>query len=129
MKMDWKSLGTQFVKFGLIGVSNTILSLMVYYVLVYLNFHYIFAYTMGFCLSVLNAYYFNSRYVFVNATQQRAVSFAKSFLTYGSTFVIGTFFLYLMVNFLHISDKIAPLLNLVFTVPANFILHRLWVFK
>lgn len=129
MKVNLKEIGKQFAKFGVIGVSNTLLSLAVYYALVYLGIHYIVAYTVGFCLSVVNAYYWNSRYVFHVGTQNRFTSFLKSFLTYGGTFVIGTFFLYLMVNNLHISDKIAPVINLAFTVPANFIIHRIWVFK
>jgi putative flippase GtrA len=129
MKVNLKETGKQFFKFGLIGVSNTLLSLAVYYTLVFLGLHYIAAYTVGFCLSVLNSYYFNSNYVFQRSTQSRLASFTKSFLTYVSTFAIGTFFLYLMVNNLHISDKIAPLINLTFTVPTNFIIHRFWVFR
>lgn len=129
MKLNLGEIATQFTKFGIIGVSNTLLSLAVYYTFVYLGVHYIAAYTVGFCISVLNAYYWNSRFVFQDRTQSRLTSFLKSFLTYGSTFIIGTLFLYLMVNQLNISDKIAPILNLAFTVPANFIIHRIWVFK
>lgn len=129
MKVKLGEIARQFTKFGIIGLSNTLLSLAIYYALVYLGVHYIAAYTVGFCLSVLNAYYWNSRYVFQSSTQIRGVSFLKSFLTYGSTFVIGTVFLFIMVNFLHISDRLAPVINLVFTVPANFIIHRFWVFK
>lgn len=129
MKVNLGELAKQFTKFGIIGISNTLLSLAIYYFLVYLGIHYIVAYTVGFCVSVLNAYYWNSRYVFHNNAQSKYASFLKSFLTYGITFIVGSILLFLMVNYLNISDKIAPIINLAFTVPANFIIHRIWVFK
>lgn len=41
---------TQFIKFGIVGVSNTLVSLLVYYILIFLGTHYIIANTAGFIL-------------------------------------------------------------------------------
>jgi len=118
----------QFLKFGIVGVSNTLIALFIYYSLIFLNVHYIIANTAGFLVSVMNAYYWNSKYVFKKKSEGRNNSFVKSFLSYGSTFVLGTVFLFIMVHYLGISDKVAPILNLILTIPANFLLHKLWVF-
>ncbi len=129
-KSELFSFLKQFVKFGLVGISNTIISLVIYYILVYLNVHYIIANALGFAISVVNAYYWNSKYVFLDRSkQQHSKSFIKSFLSYFSTFLLGTALLFLMVNYFGISDKIAPIINLFITIPINFLLNKLWAFR
>ena len=59
MKKIW-----QFIKFGMVGIVNTLLSEGIYCVLVFFDIHYLVAYLVGFILSVLNAYYWNNKCVF-----------------------------------------------------------------
>lgn len=122
----------QFVKFGLVGASNTIISLMTYYVLVYCNVNYLLSNTIGFVLGTLNAYYWNNKYVFKkedNEERSTIKSCIKVFISYGVTFIINTLLLILWVDVLNISDLIAPIINLIVTVPINFLLNKLWAFK
>lgn len=119
----------QFLKFGIVGVSNTLISLGIYYLLVYLGIHYIIANIAGFIVSVINAYFWNSKYVFPKGSQDRVRSFIKCFTAYGFTFLLGTLLLYIMVDIIGISDKIAPIINLCVTVPINFVLNKLWAFR
>lgn len=53
----------------------------------------------------------------------------KVYISYGSTFLLSTGLLYLMVDIAGISEYIAPLINLCATVPLNFVLNKFWVFK
>ncbi len=117
----------QFIKFGLVGVSNTLISLAVYYALVYIDVHYIIANVVAFIVSVLNAYYWNSRYVF--SKKEGSNPFFKTLLVYGSTFLLSTGLLYVMVDLLHISELLAPIINLCFTIPLNFLLNKFWAFR
>ena len=55
----------QFIKFGLVGVLNTLISEGIYVIIVFFGGHYLVASLVGFVLSVLNAYYWNNKYVFV----------------------------------------------------------------
>lgn len=126
---DWKFLAYQFVKFGLVGVSNAIVLLAVYYVLLYLHVHYIVAYAIGFVLSVLNAYFWNNQYVFKQARSTFWYKLLKCYVSYITTFVISTILLYLWVDILSLSDKVAPIINICITTPINFIMNKLWAFK
>lgn len=119
----------QFVKFGIVGVSNTAISLIIYYALVYVNVNYILANTIGFIVSVLNAYYWNNKYVFKKETSSNVSAFIKSFVCYGTTFMISTVLLIVMVKYLNISELIAPIINLIITVPLNFFMNKFWTFK
>jgi len=120
----------QFIKFGVVGVSNTLIALAVYYLCIFLGMHYIMANTLGFLISVINAYFWNSKFVFRQNNKRNLVtSFGKVFMSYGFTFLLGTLLLYLWVDVFEISDKIAPLINLCITTPLNFLLNKFWAMK
>lgn len=120
----------QFIKFGIVGVSNTIISLSVYYLLVFINVHYIIANSIAFIVSVINAYYWNSKYVFKSVEERTIIkSFTKVIISYGFTFVLGTVLMVVWVDFLKISNLIAPILNLFVTIPLNFVLNKHWAMK
>ena len=129
-KKDFWILMKQFTKFGVVGISNTLISLAIYYVFVFINKElYIVGNTAGFIVSVLNAYYWNNKYVFSKTDKGNVRPLVKTFLAYGSTFLLGTAFLYLMINRWSVSEIIAPLINLLVTVPLNFLLNKFWAFK
>lgn len=121
----------QFVKFGLVGVSNTVVSLITYYIIVFLGGHYLFANAVGFVTGTLNAYFWNSHFVFRKETgteRNEKESLVKTFISYGFTFVLGSILLYIEVQLLGISDKIAPIINVCINTPINFCLNKLWVY-
>ena len=123
------SLIKQFFKFGIIGVSNTLVHLGVYYILVHLGVHYILSNIAAFMISVLNAYFWNRKFVFKQPTKSGKLRIVKVYITYGTTFLLSTGLLYLQVDILGISELIAPILNICVTVPLNFLLNKFWAFK
>lgn len=118
----------QFLKFGIIGVSNTIISLSIYYLLLNFGINYILANIVGFIISVLNAFFWNNKYVFKNSLNKKN-KVLKTYISYGITFVLSNLLLFIFVNFLGISKIIVPIMNLVIITPINFILSKYWAFK
>ena len=119
----------QFVKFGIVGVSNTAISLIVYYAVLYLNREwYQVGNVAGFIVSVLNSFYWNSKVVFKvqGDTGRRLV---KTFTAYGSNLLLGAVLLHIFVEKMGISAYIAPLISLCITIPLNFVLNKFWVMK
>lgn len=123
----------QFVKFGIVGFSNTIISYAVYFFCVWIGMHYQLANIVGFIISVLNAYYWSSRFVFVKQTgEERGLvsSLIKTFVAYSFTGIaLSAILLWLLIDKMALSEYIAPLLILLITVPLNFILNKYWSFK
>ena len=119
----------QFLKFGIVGISNTVISLATYYILIYLGMSYIFANTIGFFLGTMNAYYWNNKYVFKKRQLGNIKPFLKTIMSYGSTFLLGTIILIFLVQGLGISEVLAPVLNMIITIPINFLLNKFWAFK
>jgi len=123
-------LARQFIKFGIVGVSSTLITLAVYYVLVFLSVHYAIAYAVAFAISVMNAFYWNRRFVFKQASEKIKIKqIAKVYVSYGFTLLISTCILMLFVDVIGISDMIAPIITLCIIVPMNFFLNKFWAFK
>ncbi len=130
----------QFIKFGLVGVSNTIVSYALYALILLVfelaharfSFDYLVAQIVSFILSVLWSFYWNNRFVFtLQEGENRSLgkSLLKTYLVYSITgiFLSGVL-LVVWIQVVGISEFLAPLLNLVITVPLNFLLNKYWAF-
>ena len=119
----------QFFKFGLVGVSNTLISLGTYYLLYFVGVNYLVANAVGFVVSVLNSYYWNNKYVFKKTQDGHLKPLFKTFLSYGSTFLLSTVLLFALVQDVGISEVAAPIICIAITTPINFVINKLWAFK
>ncbi len=127
----------QFIKFGLVGLSNTLLSYAIYLLTLLilsplkLSWDYFVASFLSFVLSVLWSYFWNNRFVFKQDSKKRSFwkSLFKTYLSYAFTgIILGNILLYVWVALLGIPKTLAPLLSLVITVPLNFLLNKYWAF-
>lgn len=118
----------QFFKFSLVGISNTIVGLGVYYILLWLGMHYMLANFIGWAVGVANAFFWNNKYVFKNEnTWWKALS--RTYVSYGVSFLVGAILLYVLVDFLGVGKYLAPILALVITTPLNFFMNKFWTFR
>ena len=123
----------QFIKFGIVGLSNTIISLGVYEVCLYLGVHYLPADALGLVISVINAYYWNNRVVFGDGQKKpfghHVRMYFKSLAAYGGAFVLNQLLLVLWVEIVGVPERLAPFINLVITIPLNFLVNKYWTFR
>ncbi|MCI5620558.1 MAG: GtrA family protein [Lachnospiraceae bacterium] len=131
----------QFVKFGIVGVSNTLIS-YVLYALSLLAFQklgilpradYLVAQVIAFVLSVLWSFYWNNKMVFVlKEGEKRSLwkALIKTYISYSFTgLFLNSILLILWVQVCHISEFIAPIINLLISVPLNFLINKFWAFR
>ena len=122
----------QFFKFSIVGLSNTFVSLAIYYIFLWVNKDlYLIGNIVGWAVSVINAFYWNNKYVFENSQNgflQTIRKIGKTYLSYGATFVLSTSLLYFEVDLWKWSSAISPIINLLITIPLNFLLNKFWAF-
>ena len=122
--------GIQFLKFCIVGLSNTAISYFVYVILVKMGFYYLLASIMGYIISIINAFYWNNKHVFVNNSASLIQSFFKMALAYAFTgLVVSNLLLLLWVEYFNINDLLAPIINLFITTPLNFVINKIWAFR
>ena len=129
----------QFIKFGIVGVSNTVISYLINIAVLFLlqPYRFIWDYVAGniiaFILSVLWSFYWNNRMVFVlGEGEHRSIwkSLLKTYIAYGFTgIILNNILSWLWVSVIGISKYIAPLINLIMSVPLNFVINKLWAYK
>ena len=121
----------QFIKFGMVGAINTILSYLItninYYVF---NLHAQISNVIAFVITVFISFMLNSKYVFKAEKQNIWKVLIKVYASYSIT---G---LFLTAILIHIEEEvfgiphyIATLMNLLITIPLNFILNKYWAYK
>jgi putative flippase GtrA len=130
LKKPSKQATAQFVKFSVIGASNTLVNIAVYSIVIFLNpALYLFGNALGWALGVLNSYFWNNRYVFKDAKGRMPAKLMKMYVSYAAGLVVSTILLYIYVDIFALHKLLAYLLTIVFTVPINFLLNKFWAFK
>lgn len=131
----------QFLKFGIIGLTNTILFYILYLVFlglfkhikVFAEYDYLISSVMAFFISAIWSFYWNNKYTFKNSDgvkRSLLKTFIKSVLSYSITgLLLQNVLLYVLVEFCGLPKEIVPLLILMITVPLNFILNKYWAFN
>lgn len=131
----------QFVRFGIVGLSNTLISYVLYSgsliafkkLDAFPKVDYLIAQIIAFILSVLWSFYWNNKMVFVKKDGEKRSMWKALLKTYVSYSFTGLFLnsilLVLWIDVLGISEFIAPLINLIVSVPVNFLINKFWAFK
>lgn len=147
----------QFIKFGLVGVVNTLVSYTTYSVLFHFGVPPLICNVPAFIISVFVSFLLNSRFVFKKDENKEERKWwqvlLKSYVSYSFTgLFLAEVLTFLWLNVIHIEKYIgfllpyaemvgisltavelagylAPLLNLVFSIPINFVLNKFWAYR
>lgn len=140
-KLFKSSFFRQFIKFGIIGLSNTIIFYVLYLVFLWMfqkinvfpQYDYLLSSVLAFCVSATWSFYWNNRFTFKKSDgEERNLlkAFIKTVLSYSITgLLLQNVLLYILVDYCGFPKKIVPLLILIVTVPLNFLLNKYWAFK
>ncbi|TYS69788.1 GtrA family protein [Sutcliffiella horikoshii] len=117
----------RLLKFGTVGVFNTLITFASFTILYYLGLNYLVANVIGYCLGVLNSYYWNKRWVFQD-NRKRASIFYKFIAVNVLTLGVQTLFLFLLVNKLGLQPVLANLVAIGASLFINYFLNAKWTF-
>lgn len=131
----------QFIKFGIVGLSNTVISYAIYVGVLLLfqknkiipTIDYLVAQVLAFILSVLWSFYWNNKYVFQKKDDEERnllQSLIKTYISYAFTgLFLNSILSLLWVEIVHIPKMVAPIINLLVSVPINFLMNKFWAFR
>ena len=139
-KDEFRKLTLQFIKFGLVGVSNTAISygieMLCYYVLFVNhpwsdNVRIAATSAVAFFVSTLNSYYWNNRYVFKSNHKnfiEHLRTYGKTVICYGVTGLLLSPVLKMWLTGMEVPYWLASLSTLAITIPLNFLLNKFWAY-
>jgi putative flippase GtrA len=127
----------QFVKFGLVGGSGTLVNLAVFSVVIYLldrgrshppTFHVYVANAAAFCVAVVTNFLLNRRWTF-HHTGRVIPHFSRfllvSLVGYGLNFLAIT----LIYHVAGVEEHVSQFLAILIVTPFNFIGSKWWAFR
>ena len=125
----------EIIRYLIIGVLTTIVSLASYYILVYIVFNPNIALELqitniiSWIVSVTFEYFTNRKFVFKVKDKSSIKEATNFYLSRVSTLILDMLMMYIFVSLLRFNDKIIKLIVQVLVTIANYILSKFIVFK
>lgn len=126
----WLDLATirQFVKYGLVGASNTIVQFVVYSVGVTIGVDYLVALVVGYLAGALNSYLLNRHWTFRAGHVAHTTAGSRFALVTACAIAANLGLLYLFVHHLGIAKIPAQAILTVPILAVTFPINRMWSF-
>lgn len=125
----FKALAAQMLKFGLVGIVNTLITLAVIYIASSIfHVHYIAANVIGYTLGFLNSYICNKLWTFKSKGPVRSETLRFIAVT-GFCYLLQLGFLVMLKEGVAINKDLAQLFAMVFYTVINFFGHRFFTFS
>jgi len=116
-----KIMGGEFTRFLLVGATNTLLSYLLYLLLLEF-FAYLLAYSIAYCIGIAISYLLNVYFVFNK--RPSVASFVKFPIVYIVQYGLGAGMLWLLVDRAGMSPVIAMIGVIIVTIPVTFLASR-----
>jgi len=103
----------QFIKFCIVGLSNTLICEGIYVVLLFFGVHYLAANIIGNLISILNAYYWSNKYVFKAAEGETRIWWKvllKTYATYGFSMLLSAGLLVFWLEIVKLGKFMGPVM-------------------
>jgi putative flippase GtrA len=123
-----RQLVAQWLRFVVVGVSNTLLSTGVFAALFHLGVHYLLASSIAFALGALNSYALNRRWTF-KSRARRAPELARFVCVQAVGLGVDLALLAALVELLGIPHVVAQVLVFPVASVVTFGLSRQWAFR
>lgn len=120
----------QFVKFSLVGVSNTAVDFLLYAFLTrVVGLHYLAANVLSFGTAATWSYLANRTWTFRDRASRIRTQYPKFVAVSVGGLLLTTLSLYVLVHVLGVFDLFAKVLTIGLTLFWNFLLNRYWTFR
>lgn len=122
-------MAVQFVKFGIVGVSNTLLTFVVYTVLLKVfGVWYLAASAVGFVAGATNGFMWNRRWTFREHVGD-ALTPVRWAVVQGTGLAINEGLLYVLVDTAGLDKILAQVIATAFVTVSTFFANRAWTFR
>ena len=118
----------KILKFGLVGIVNTLISIGCYILFVKFGMHYILANIVSYMIGLVNSYYWNKKWVF-NNTENHLSVFVKFVIVNLVVLSINTGCLFLLVHKWGFNQYGSQLAATALGMGINFLLNNKWTFE
>lgn len=119
----------QFIKFGIVGLSSTVIDWSIFYLLNHYSIYYLTAKVMSFSVAVINSFIWNRRWTFRSQDSNRNKEFFKFLIISLVGLSINALIMYIAVSVLGTRKIIGLIFATGITTFWNFLANKFYTFK
>ena len=119
----------RFIKFALVGVLNTLMNWIIFFILNASGFYYLVANIISYSISTLNSYLLNSRWVFKYQGDNKKETTLKFIVLNIFGLVLNTIILFVLVDKLKLNKMVRLIVTTAIVMIINYMINKFWVFR
>ena len=119
----------RFIKFGMVGVLNTLVNWVIFFILNALGMYYILANIIAYILGTVNSYLWNTLWVFKYKDKASTETTIKFIILNLIGLGLNTGILYVLVDLCNLNKFIGLVITTAIVMIINYIVNKLWVFS
>lgn len=123
-----KDIG-KFIKFAIVGVINTLLNWIIFFLLNSLGIYYIVSNVIAYTVATINSYLWNSKWVFGYTKGFKDNASIKFIILNIVGLILNTIILFILVDMFNIGKLIALVITTAIVMIINYIVNKVWVFR
>ncbi len=127
--MDIRKSFIQFIKFNIIGIANTLLTYLVYSLIVYLSDNQYLAVTGDYSVGIVFSYFLNSRITFKSNQKNTFLTFIKMAISYIPGYLLNLLLSFVFIEKWQLNKYFAQIVILGLISLISFVLQKYFVFK
>ncbi len=122
----------QMFKFGLIGISNTVIDFSVYLVLtrffIFWRENYLYANIIAMLIAATWSFVWNKYWTFKNSSRNASLQYIKFIAINIAGLALNTFILYIFVEFFNLPDLWGKAIGVIVVFFWGFFINKYWTF-
>lgn len=119
-----------FIKFCLVGGSNTLITLLSFYMFnKVLNINYLISSILSYVCGMLNSFVLNKLWTFRNNEKRFFPQLVKFIIVNSISLCINLLLMYIITNKFHFDSMVSQVMATGLTIISNYGGSKLWVFK
>ena len=119
----------RFVKFGMVGVINTLVNWIIFFILNALGMYYILANIIAYTLGTIHSYLWNTLWVFKYKEKASTDTTIKFVILNVVGLGLNTGILYVLVDLCNLNKFIGLVITTGIVMIINYVVNKLWVFS
>ena len=119
----------RFIKFGMVGVINTLINWIIFFILNALGMYYILANIIAYILGTVNSYLWNTLWVFKYKDKASTETTIKFIILNLIGLGLNTGILYVLVDLCNLNKFIGLVITTGIVMIINYVVNKLLVFS
>ncbi|MDR1319864.1 MAG: GtrA family protein [Gracilibacteraceae bacterium] len=127
--MNAKSQLSEMIRFGLVGVANTVVGYGVYLLgLKVLALAYPVAMGAGTVCGIINSYFWNKKFTFRSKNKYSLREMTKFISVYVVQYLFNISVIFVLTNYIGVSESVAGLFGILAGTMISYCGHKFWTF-